>query len=374
VSSDSGVLLEVGNEPPAIELAFGNGNGSFFRDDGSVDYRILVTDAEDGSSADGGIDARRVTVSVEYIPQGEDLANAQLGHQAAGGIDGWAEIESRDCLSCHAREKESVGPSFTAVAERYAGQAGINEQLAEKIVAGTSGEWGDYSMPPHTQMSAQQATAMASWIVDPDAPTATTAGLPLTGTIRFDQHGDDFIEAEMMGRLYTGRYLLMVSYTDGGAPGAHPQRASATHIWRPSIIDVTAADGLQAIMKMPVPMEEMRGVSVGIYRSTMSKAGWVMLKNIDLSGISTVRVGLATTSLFTTGGELALRRDGPDGPVIGRHLVENANLGMPENQDYYDFDVSELEARHTLYLISESEITEDRARPEFILGTLEFLP
>jgi cytochrome c len=378
LSSESGILLEVGNEPPRINIEITAGNGSIFREGASAEYTVSVSDLEDGSTADGGIDPARVLISLEYIPEGEDLANATLGHQQQQGTDGWAEIEGSDCLSCHAKDKASVGPSFTRIKDHYADQpvdqAGVVEMLAEKILQGSSGQWGDYSMPPHPQLDEDQAIAIAGWIIDPDAQEAATPGLPLQGRVVFDQHLNDFRESELMGRQYTGRYLLMVSYTDRGASGRRPLQATTTQTWIPALVDGSIADATHNVMKMPVPVDELKGISIMIYRTAPGDPAWIRLDQIDLGDLSTVRVGVATTSMFTIGGSLGLRLDSPDGQLLGQHTIENTSLGIPDEQDYFEFDVSGIDGVHTLYFTSEHEVAEDRPRPDFIFGTVEFLP
>lgn len=229
-------------------------------------------------------------------------------------------------------------------------------------------------MPPHPQLDADQAMAIAGWIIDPSAQQIATPGLPLQGRLVFDQHLNDFIESEMIGRQYTGRYLLIVSYADRGAPGRRPLQAIATQTWIPPLIDGAIADATHNVMKMPVPLDELKGTSVMIYRTPPDDPAWIRLDRIDLGHLSTVRVGVATTSLFTTGGILGLRLDSPDGKSLGQHKIENTSLGIPDTQDYFEFDVSEIDGTHTLYFISEQEVADERPRPDFILGTLEFLP
>jgi cytochrome c len=372
VSSEDGLILEVGNAAPVIDVSFNAGNSSVFWDDASVEYTVTVTDAEDGSTLEGGIDPRSVQVSVEYVPQGEDLANAILGHQKNQGVDGWSEIEASDCLSCHARERASVGPSFNAIAERYAGDESAAAALSEKILQGSHGNWGDYAMPPHPQLSQEQASAMSAWILDPSIQPELVPGLPLQGTIEFDRHQQDYLELEMVGRLYTGRYLLLVSYTDRGAPGAHSQSAEYNHTWMPPKTDGDSASETQHVMVMPVPVEGMQGSSVAIYRSGEGERGWMMFRDFDLTNIATIRVGLATSSMLTIAGEFSLRLDSSDGELVETLMVENSGMGLPDTVDYFDFDVSHLNGSRDIYLTTEN-LEKESARPDYILGTVEYI-
>ena len=99
-----------------------------------------------------------------------------------------------------------------------------------------------------------------------------------------------------------------------------------------------------------------------------------MLQNVDLAGISTLRVGNSTSSMVTSGGDLGLRPGAVDGPLVGSHLVENTGLGLPEKQVYFDFDVSAIGGRQDLNLIVEKPVEKDGRHAVFFLGSLEFQP
>jgi len=75
-------------------------------------------------------------------------------------------IQANDCTSCHAVNREVVGPSYSEVAQRYAGQAEALEKLAAKIRDGGGG------MTPHPDLTDAQRTEMARWILSQTAHTA----------------------------------------------------------------------------------------------------------------------------------------------------------------------------------------------------------
>lgn len=87
----------------------------------------------------------------------------------AHAADGKALMEQSDCFSCHAVDQKIVGPSFKDVAKRYRGKSGATAQLADKIIKGGAGNWnavtGGVSMPPHPQLSKEDAAAMVKWIL-----------------------------------------------------------------------------------------------------------------------------------------------------------------------------------------------------------------
>lgn len=76
-----------------------------------------------------------------------------------------ALAKKNDCLGCHAAKTLVVGPSYQAVAAKYAGQAGAEDQLVKSIREGSVGKWGDLAMPPHPKLSDADAHKLAKWIL-----------------------------------------------------------------------------------------------------------------------------------------------------------------------------------------------------------------
>jgi cytochrome c len=80
---------------------------------------------------------------------------------AAAGAEESAEklIQGSDCSSCHAVDRQVVGPAYSTVAKRYAGQSDAQEKLALKIREGGSG------MTPHPDLTDAQRREIARWIL-----------------------------------------------------------------------------------------------------------------------------------------------------------------------------------------------------------------
>ena len=76
-----------------------------------------------------------------------------------------ALVGKHGCLGCHAKASTLVGPSYQAIAERYAGQAGAAAVLAKKIRAGGGGVWGEMAMPAQTTVPEADAAKLASWVL-----------------------------------------------------------------------------------------------------------------------------------------------------------------------------------------------------------------
>ncbi|MDD3353176.1 c-type cytochrome [Zoogloea sp.] len=73
--------------------------------------------------------------------------------------------KAKNCLACHAVDKKMVGPAYKDVAAKYKGDKTAEAKLAEKIVKGGVGVWGQMPMPPNPQVSAAEAKTLAAWVL-----------------------------------------------------------------------------------------------------------------------------------------------------------------------------------------------------------------
>lgn len=75
-------------------------------------------------------------------------------------------IAKSDCLTCHKVDEKLVGPSYREVAEKYAGAPNdVVTALAEKIIKGGVGNWGNVPMLPHPAISQEDAETMIRYIL-----------------------------------------------------------------------------------------------------------------------------------------------------------------------------------------------------------------
>ncbi len=79
-------------------------------------------------------------------------------------VEGQSLIEGSDCLGCHKLDEKMIGPSYKEVAAKYENTPENVEMLADKILKGSSGVWGDVPMPPHG-FSKENAKFMAQYIL-----------------------------------------------------------------------------------------------------------------------------------------------------------------------------------------------------------------
>ena len=74
-------------------------------------------------------------------------------------------LKKSGCTACHSIEKKVVGPAYKDVAKKYAGNPAAEKMLAEKIVKGGKGVWGEIPMPPNVAVKPEEATKLAKWVL-----------------------------------------------------------------------------------------------------------------------------------------------------------------------------------------------------------------
>jgi cytochrome c len=87
---------------------------------------------------------------------------------AAVSIPAFAQLDlaqKKNCMACHAVDKKVVGPAYKEVAAKYAGQAGSVDKLAQKVMKGGSGVWGQIPMPANPQVTEAEAKQLVTWVL-----------------------------------------------------------------------------------------------------------------------------------------------------------------------------------------------------------------
>jgi len=69
------------------------------------------------------------------------------------------------CMSCHQLAKKVVGPALNDIAKKYKGDAKAADHLVTVIKKGGKGVWGPVPMPPHPQVSDDNAKKLADWVL-----------------------------------------------------------------------------------------------------------------------------------------------------------------------------------------------------------------
>ena len=286
-----------GNTPPAVVIETLS-NRSFYWDHTVLDYDIKISDEEDPH-----IDQEQVNISFGYVPRGKDVAVIlRSGGDASRSLQlkGEQLLGSLDCKACHSMDKISVGPSYKAIAERYADQQDKVQELSTKIIEGGTGVWGSRYMTPHPELSVEDAAEMVNYILS--LSKADESGrFPLK---------DEIILTSHLGQGKEGSYLLHASYTDQGANGIEPLESRA-HITLENPL-VQAEDFDRGNIRIGT---STTNEFYGYARAT--HGGFMQFNRIDLTHIKTLRYRIQSLKP----GLIELRLGETDGPVVSSVTV-----------------------------------------------------
>jgi cytochrome c len=78
---------------------------------------------------------------------------------------GLALVASNDCLTCHKVDEKVTGPAYREVANKYENTPENVTMLAQKVINGGSGNWGEVAMTPHPALSQADAEQMIKYIL-----------------------------------------------------------------------------------------------------------------------------------------------------------------------------------------------------------------
>lgn len=338
--------IKVGNDMPKVDVAV-KGNKTFYFDNKPIDYEVKVADKEDGTLAGGKISPEDVVVTVNYL-EGFDKTMLAQGHQVNTGFaTGKRLIELSDCKSCHGIDQKSIGPAYTAVAEKYGKErrAAIVSQLAKKVIAGGGGNWGEQAMSAHPQLKEEDAKEMVSYIMSLGDKKKIDKQ-PVKGSYVAKQNAKE------------GSYVLSASYTDKGNTVIGPLTGSSTIALRSPMMKAVSADQKKDIFEFDVP-------KLGLSAIGLKSGSFLAFNDIDLTGIDGISVMAFASDDRTAGGKLEARLDSPTGTLIGETVVKQGAMGMaklPFSQP--------TTGMHKLYLIFVNPTAGEK--PLFALDKVQF--
>lgn len=279
-SNEKELTIQVGNEAPKVKVVF-EGNRSFYFDRSNLKYRVQIKDREDKY-----ISFRRTNVSAHYLPEGEDLA--ALLKTGERYFKGKALMAQSDCYACHARNNKSVGPSLIQISNKYT--SNDIDQLSQKVISGGGGIWTKtHVMSAHPQLAKEDVQEMIQYILSLRSKNNNKAG-----TIEFNK-----------GK---GNYILFARYTDsGGQTGQEIIRL------RQARLQSSDAEEFKGVAKKNIPG--------GSFMSYNENSAWISYKNIDLTGLKTIKASLYSPNLV---GDLEIRIGNENGRLIGRIPIKGA--------------------------------------------------
>jgi len=118
----------------------------------SVCFACGNNDTNKQTTADKKVDA-------QAKPAQEDLS------KNADYQKGLTLLAGQDCLTCHKVDETSTGPAYRDVANKYTNDEATLTMLANKIIKGGTGNWGQVPMTPHPALSENDAKQIVKYIL-----------------------------------------------------------------------------------------------------------------------------------------------------------------------------------------------------------------
>jgi len=120
------------------------------------------------NTTENGNNATNATTdTTASAPATDNAAPAALGNGVSQEDydKGLALIAQSDCLTCHKIDEKLVGPAYKDVANKYKADSATVKMLAEKVIHGGAGNWGQVAMTPHPNLSEGEAKKMVLYVL-----------------------------------------------------------------------------------------------------------------------------------------------------------------------------------------------------------------
>ena len=96
-----------------------------------------------------------------------DTSVTKIGTDHPGGLvaNGAKLIAAGTCTGCHKEKEKLVGPAYIDVAKRYPATEANIAMLANKVINGGKGNWGEIPMSANSAVSNADAREMVQYIL-----------------------------------------------------------------------------------------------------------------------------------------------------------------------------------------------------------------
>ncbi|AWO00948.1 Crp/Fnr family transcriptional regulator [Chitinophaga alhagiae] len=328
------INVYAGNETPEVQINLA-GNSMFYFPGKQVQYNVVVKDKEDSVP-----DPANLYIKGMYI-EGKDKAAMPQGHQIVSGtIAGKNIIESSDCRTCHKPDEKSIGPSFMDIAGKYKDDPKSPDYLAQKIIKGGGGVWGETVMAAHPTISTGEAKQIVEYIFSLAGKARQEPSLPASGSV----------SPTMGGELKDGGILyLMASYTDKGGAGIRPITGLAdVELRNPRFQaeNYKTADGAAVV--------EISGMKLLIPTANAV----VRYKDMDLATVNGIELTYFIQEQPQHGYTVSAHLDKPDGEKLGEVNIGAGARKEAPNTAVISFPARADNKRRSLYLVFKADAAE----------------
>jgi len=338
------ISVYAGNTTPVANINI-IGNQVFYFPGKPVNYSVTATDKEDTA-----ISLTNLFVSADYI-EGTDLAAMPQGHQQGEAtISGRSLVLSLDCKSCHKEAEKSIGPAYVEVAKKYQKDPKAHSYLADKILKGGGGVWGETQMAAHPSLPASDIQQMVQWIMSLSGNKTIRKSLPPSGSL-----------SPSLGKPVKDNGVLSISasYTDNGGVNIKSLTGRTVRLLRNNKVLFTGKEKSKGYTTI-----NFNGFNFLI---TPAPAGWFALDNIDLSGIGSIIITAGWQQPPQFGFDFEIRLDSVDGKLLGAGSLTAPKGETKPGQIGFGMSKIPVEAvtdgkLHTIYIVSKTKDPKENAQ------------
>jgi cytochrome c len=322
-TTNSMIEIFVGNDLPQIAWQI-DGNSTFYFDNEPINYNVNIKDKEDGTLGNG-IDESQVIITMDYLAEGFDKTEIAQGHQTkvtnVKTAEGRKLMDDSDCKACHLMDKKSAGPSYQQIAKKY--EAEKNKAvatLANRIIKGGNGVWGETQMSAHPQLSTKEAEVIVRYILSVNEKT-----------VQFKPKGTYVTNVHSKGNS-KGNYVFTASYTDKGANKMPAAIGQEMVVLRNSTVFFKDADAFSEGVEI-VGLNKKQKAAVDISANTnvdwlqgLTNDKYLKFEAIDLTDIQKLQLNIPTPTADFVGGIVEICIDAQNGKVIGKAVLKAGNI------------------------------------------------
>lgn len=316
-SSTDTVTIKV--ETPIPKVSFQLADNSTFFFDKPTTFRYAVAVQSGGQE----FDRNNLRVTMKYMSKvGSDVP--LTGYPKTEDYSyGRNLIMASDCKTCHQVLGNASIPSFMEISEKYWDNKNAIGILANKIINGGSGVWGQQVMSAHPQISKEDATEIVKYILSV-AVEKTDMEIPPQGFEVLREHVDEG---------YNGRYIFTATYTDMVGV-SNPLTSKDVVVLRSSKVEAEKADILHDMQKEATTLGHINSGS------------FLVLKNIDLKDVSQIKYRYSSQS---NAASIEVHADAPDGKVVSNTTV-TATGGWDKYNEVASL-ITNPGGKHDLYFV-----------------------
>ncbi|MES1216749.1 MAG: c-type cytochrome, partial [Bacteroidota bacterium] len=270
-------------------------------------------------------------------------------------ISGKSIMLSLDCKSCHKEAETSIGPSFLKVSEKYAKDANAPTYLAQKIIKGGSGVWGEVAMAAHPTLPQNDINQIVQWVLSLSNKASVKKSLPQSGNIT---------PAEQKPRT---SLVLSASYTDKGGNNIKALTGRTSVALNSNFLTFNGSEKTDGFK-----LDEEDGVKYMVIPD--DKQGWFGVENIDLTGVKSINIMAGWEEPPLPGYDFEIRLDAPDGKVLGKASLMPTDRNNPKERNIAVVNVK-IEpvtdgSMHKLYVTASPKDKTKKTKAG--IGALEF--